>query len=60
MTQPKLDPERIYQAIREGVSDAVWAMITNATSAPCKDFYASVEEGIKAAMMELNRPEKEQ
>jgi len=46
----KLEADKVYAAISEGVSDAMWRMMTNATSAPCEDFYASIEKGTKEAL----------
>ena len=40
------DMNELLDAIRAGVHDAVWAMITNATMAPCADFYDAVQEGV--------------
>ena len=52
-----LGPEEVYNAIREGVKDAMWMMINNATSAPCADFYQSIQDGVKKAMLELGPSE---
>jgi hypothetical protein len=35
----KLNPDKVYEAIAEGVDRAIWRMITNETDTPCKDFY---------------------
>ena len=59
VSEVKLDPERVYQAIREGVAEGVWVLASSATSMPCRDFYGAIEDGIKAAMLDLNQPEKE-
>ena len=48
-----LDPDEVYSAIREGVRDAMWMMINNATNSPCADFYQSIQDGVKQAMLEL-------
>jgi hypothetical protein len=40
---------RYYDAIAEGVYRAMWEMITNATDAPCADFYATIERAAEAA-----------
>ena len=45
----KLEPEKVYEAISKGVENAIWKMITNATDAPCEDFYATVEKATKEA-----------
>ena len=42
--------EIVHDAIRQGVHDAVWQMITNATHAPCADFYEMVKEGVENAI----------
>jgi len=45
----KLDPNRIYEAIAEGVDRAIWRMITNATGMPCHDFYLTIEKAAREA-----------
>jgi hypothetical protein len=42
--------DRIVGAIRDGVREAMWQMITNATDAPCHDFYTMVKMGVEEAM----------
>ena len=42
----------IYDAIRQGVNDAFWQMITDATDAPCADFYDTIREAVKEAISE--------
>ena len=39
MKLPDVSKQELLDAIRDGVADAMWRMITNATSAPCADFY---------------------
>jgi hypothetical protein len=43
----RLDPERIYKAIQDGVHDAMWQMITNNTDMPCADFFETIKQGTK-------------
>lgn len=50
----KLDPEKVYEAISKGVEDAIWRMITNATDAPCQDFYDSIEKGAREAFKNIS------
>ena len=50
MDLSNLDQERVYEAISKGVEDAMWRMITNATDAPCNDFFESIKEGVSAAI----------
>jgi hypothetical protein len=47
---PAISKEELLGAIREGVHDAMWRMITNATQMPCADFFASVEDGVAAGI----------
>jgi hypothetical protein len=49
---PELNPEKIYEAIRQGTYDAIWQMINNATDAPCADFFDSIKEGARLAVSE--------
>lgn len=39
----------IYEAIRDGVRDAFWQMITNSTDMPCADLYDTIKDAIKEA-----------
>jgi len=39
--------EQFLEAVRQGVSDAIWRMICQGTNAPCADFYDAIKEGIK-------------
>ena len=50
--------DQFMEAIRLGVKDAIWGIATNATSAPCADFYDSIKEGVEKAMehVSLNQP----
>jgi hypothetical protein len=50
MTLPEISKAELLEAIREGVADAMWRMITNATQAPCADFFASIEDGVAAGI----------
>ena len=46
----ELDVERVYESIEKGVYKAIWAIATNATDAPCSDFYHHIKEGVRQAM----------
>jgi hypothetical protein len=52
---PAITREELLNAIREGVYDAMWQMITNATSMPCHDFFDQVREGVENAMCKISR-----
>ena len=43
------DNAPILQQIRQGVQDAIWKIATNATGAPCADFYDHIKLGVKEA-----------
>jgi hypothetical protein len=43
---PRVSKAELLDAITEGVRAAMWNMITNATMAPCADFFAAVEDGV--------------
>jgi hypothetical protein len=45
---PTVSKQELLAAIRAGVHDAMWKMITNATQAPCADFYDAVKDGVAA------------
>ena len=44
-----LEPEKVYEAIAEGVDRAVWRMITSATAMPCQDFYDAIKDAAERA-----------
>ncbi len=50
-----MDPGRDsgFKCIQDGVERAMWQLMTNATSAPCADFYASIKEGTEAALVRV-------
>lgn len=50
-----IDSDKFYDAISVGVQGAIWQMITNATDAPTADFFETVKEGVKEAMMEIKQ-----
>jgi biotin operon repressor len=52
---PAITKDELLGAIREGVYEAMWQMITNATSMPCHDFFDHVREGVENAMYEVGR-----
>ena len=39
-----------FEAIRQGTKEAMWQMITNATDAPCADFYDSIKSAANSAI----------
>jgi hypothetical protein len=43
---PTVSKQELLNAIRDGVADAMWRMITNATDMPCADFYDFVKDGV--------------
>jgi len=49
----KIDPDKFYEAIAEGTHRAFWQLMTNATSMPCNDFYATIERAAEAAFKKL-------
>lgn len=44
----------LFNAIRDGVSDAIWRIATNATGTPCSDFFEMIKEGMKEGMESLH------
>ena len=58
MRQIELSKDELKEAVTEGVRRAFWDMITNATQAPCADFFDSVKDGVKEAVerMDFNQP----
>lgn len=50
---PSISVEMVIEAIAEGVRLAMWKMITNATDAPCGDFYEAVTNGVEKGMVRI-------
>lgn len=46
-------PKSVYDAIQRGMYDAIWSVATNATGAPCADFYDFIKDGVKEAVEQL-------
>ncbi len=46
--------EQFMEQIRQGTFDAVWAIATNATDAPCADFYEFLKRGVKEGIETMN------
>ena len=43
-----------FEAVEQGVSNAIWKIATNATDMPCNDFYDSIKEGVEKAHQKMN------
>lgn len=52
---PQIDKEEILGAIRDGVRDAMWQMITNATGMPCHDFFDTINNAAHKAFCEAQK-----
>ncbi len=52
----KLNPDKVYEAIAEGVDRAIWRMINNETKTPCKDFYLTIAKATKEAFEKVSIP----
>ena len=55
---PRVDVpnELLFDAVRRGVSDAMWQLMTNATGMPCADFYQAIENGTAEGSAPIWRP----
>lgn len=51
-TLPDMGDGRLHKAIVNGVENAMWRMMTNATDAPCQDFYEAITNGIAKGIEE--------
>ena len=47
---PDVTKQELLEAIRAGVRDAMWEMVTNATAMPCADFFDTVKDAIQTAV----------
>ncbi|MCX7178010.1 MAG: hypothetical protein NTX56_04305 [Proteobacteria bacterium] len=54
MTQIKLSREDMMNAIRMGVADGIFRIATNATDTPCEDFFGSIKDGVREAIIHLD------
>jgi hypothetical protein len=54
MKLPTISKQELLGAIRDGVAEAMWRMITNATDAPCADFYNFVKDGVAEGIKRLD------
>lgn len=52
----KLNPDKVYEAIAEGVDRAIWRMISNDTKTPCKDFYLTIAKAAREAFEKVSIP----
>jgi hypothetical protein len=52
---PHITTDQFLTAIREGISDAIWRIATNATSMPCADFFAAIEDGTTEGVRRVGR-----
>jgi hypothetical protein len=57
---PRVSKEELLGAIRDGVHDAIWHMITNATDMPCHDFYDTVKDGVAEGIERAQRQQTNQ
>ena len=55
---PTVSKQELLNAIRDGVADAMWRMITNATDVPCADFYDFVKDGVAQGIERLDLGDK--
>lgn len=51
---PTVSKQELLNAIRDGVADAMWRMITNATDMPCADFYDFVKDGVAEGIRQID------
>jgi hypothetical protein len=50
VTHIRLTEQQLMEAITEGIRLGFMDMVRNGTDAPCSDFYAAVQDGIKKGM----------
>lgn len=55
MKMTDLEPELVYEAIRDGVADGIFRVATNATQMPTNDFFYMIETGVKKGIEALGR-----
>lgn len=53
-----LSREDLIEAVRDGVSNAIWTIATSATNMPGTDLYAAIENGVERAMVQVAKEEK--
>jgi hypothetical protein len=57
---PRISKAELLDAISRGVADAIWRVATNATQAPCADFFASIEDGVAIGVERFHKGENQQ
>jgi len=45
----KLEADKIYEAIADGVCSAIWRMISEKSRNPCEDFYIVIRDAAQEA-----------
>ncbi len=55
---PTVTKKELLEAISDGVSDAMWRMIRNGTDMPCSDFFNTIGDAVKEAVVEVARETK--
>jgi len=55
----QISKDEFLQAVSEGVENAIWSMITNATTCPCTDFYDTIQKATESAFLKLHQGDSE-
>ena len=55
----QISKDEFLQAVSEGVENAIWSMITNATTCPCIDFYETIQKAAESAFSKLHQSDSE-
>lgn len=55
----QISKDEFLRAVSEGVENAIWSMITNATTCPCTDFYETIQKAAENAFSKLHQGDSE-
>ncbi|MBT8169663.1 hypothetical protein [Falsiruegeria litorea] len=51
--RPQTAPGDLHEAVQDGTRQAIWDIATNATGAPCADFYDALQRGVEEAVTNI-------
>jgi hypothetical protein len=55
MKTPDVTKEEFLEAVRQGVYDAVWDAITDATLRPCRNLFETIGAAVERATLEREK-----
>jgi hypothetical protein len=53
MALPKITADEFFEAIRDGVRQAITDLVRNGTDMPAHDFFDAIKEGVESALVPM-------